>query len=503
MNRENVKKSPLSFYEGGKMKRKNTYILLIFTVLISILLFSYFVTGFYSVDTVRIYTQGYTDYATKDAYIRDGRLFSALIFVIIGIFNPSINIMYIINIFIAIIILSICVIQIYNIIKKYKQPQKRIHKAIAFMISYTYIFNFLLVDIMKYIDSFVISTSILLYILAIKKIIIDKQNKTGILLTILGVICYQGTIPVYIATAILITLLDNKTINKQFFKKILPCAISIIIGAVLSVIIVNLVPVITKMEKTERLEENLYIEIILQNLINMPEMILQTFYMFPSYLWISIAMLIIIISIIFGIKKKKIYIALNVIIIFISYMASLIVILPIQNFSTAIRVIYVLGQSISAILIYIYCNNFQKEKNNMYENIIQTIIVFYFIMNVIFIVKNTYDSKFANILDQQFAQKIENEIEMLEEQGNHVEAIGIDYTGNGENIKKYNQLTQKDSLYLNGIYTMNLHKFYTHRTISRTPDFPGELKETYFENPSEEEVQMKYINNILYILIDL
>ena len=162
------------------MKRKNTYLLFIFTVLISMLLFSYFITGYYSIDTVRIYTQGYTDYATKDAYIRDGRLFSALIFVIIGLFNPSIKTMYIINIFISIIILSVCVIQIYNIIRKYKQPQKRIHKAIAFMISYTYIFNFLLVDIMKYIDSFVISTSILLYILAIKKIIIDKQNKTGI-----------------------------------------------------------------------------------------------------------------------------------------------------------------------------------------------------------------------------------------------------------------------------------------------------------------------------------
>ena len=237
------------------MKQKKNIILFIVTMILSLIVLSFFVTGYYSIDTLRIHSQGYINYATKDAYIRDGRLFSALIFVIVGLINPEMIVMYIINIVMAIAILSLCVIQIYHLIERHKTLEKPQHKVIAFMLSYTYIFNFLIVDILKFIDSFMIATSILLFIIAIKKIVIEKKNKIGFLLTILGVICYQGTIPVYVATAIFITLLENKKINKEYFKRIMPCAISIIIAALLSVAIVNLVPIITQMEMTNRVTE--------------------------------------------------------------------------------------------------------------------------------------------------------------------------------------------------------------------------------------------------------
>ena len=228
------------------MKQKKNIMLFIISVILSVIVLCFFVTGYYSVDTYRIYSQGYIDYATKDAYVRDGRLFSALIFVLIGLINPEMIIVYIINIIVAIMILSVCVIQIYHLIERYKKLESIKSRIIAFMLSYTYIFNFLIVDVLKFIDSFVIATSILLFIIAIKKIVIEKKNKMGFLLTVLGIICYQGTIPVYIATAILITLLENKKINKEYFKRIMPCAISIFIAALISVAIVNLVLMITK-----------------------------------------------------------------------------------------------------------------------------------------------------------------------------------------------------------------------------------------------------------------
>lgn len=65
------------------MGKKKEVIFLIISIIISSLIFCNFLTGYYSIDTERIYLQGYTDYAIKDAYIRDGRLVSALIFVII------------------------------------------------------------------------------------------------------------------------------------------------------------------------------------------------------------------------------------------------------------------------------------------------------------------------------------------------------------------------------------------------------------------------------------
>lgn len=484
------------------MKQKKNIILFIITMILSLIILGFFVTGFYSVDTLWIYTRGYTDYATQDAYIRDGRLFSALIFVIIGLFNPKIITVYIINIIIAIIILSICVIQIYHLIERYKKLEKPKHKFIAFMLSYTYIFNFLIVDVLKYIDSFIIASSILLFIIAIKKIIIEKKNKIGFLLTILGVICYQGTIPVFIALAILITLLENKIINKEYFKKILPCAISIISAAVLSVIIVNFVPIITDMEISGRIGETDHIDMIGKNLLNMNQIVFQTFYMFPPYTWIGIALFIIFITIIYGIREMKLQLSINILVVFMLYISSLLLMFPLVNLTMAQRVALVLGQTISAICIYIYCTNFKNEKMNIYEKVMVGIISLYFILTIVSIFKSTYEYKLANKIDEEFSQKIENEIMKLEEQGIKINKIGINYTEKGINIQKYSELVKEQSRYMRGLYGLGLHEFYTGRKLSSVLLLTEEQRESYFEN-SGEEIQFKNVGDILYILIDL
>ena len=485
------------------MKRKNKILLFIISAIISIMILCFFVTGFYSVDTERIYSQGYIDYATKDAYIRDGRLISAFIFVIVGICNPSIKVMYIINIAIAIMVLSICVVEIYAIIKKYKSLEKNKNKAIAFILSYTYIFNFLIVDVLKFIDSFVIGTSILLYIIAIKKIIIEKKKKIGLVLTILGVICYQGTIPVYIATAILVTLLENKKMNKAFFKKILPCAIFICIAAIISLTIVNLVPSITGMQKTDRMDDVDYLNIIRKNLIGMNEMIIYSFYMFPQYVWIGLGVFIIAISIIWGVKKHNLNDAINILFIFMFYIFSTFIMFPIQTFTDAPRVVLAIGESISAMLIYIYCTNFEKAKMICYEKIMLGVIILYFILTLFSIVKSTYEYKLGNVIDKEFSEKIENEIETLENQGIMINKIGLKYTGNGQNVQKYAKLVREQSAYIKGLYTSTLNEFYTGRKLTRVQNFTEEIEEKYFENPSKEEVQFKALGDVLYILIDL
>ena len=116
------------------------------------------------------------------------------------------------------------------------------------------------------------------------------------------------------------------------------------------------------------------------------------------------------------------------------------------------------------------------------------------------ILKSTYDLKLANTLDKNFSQAIENEIERLEEQGIAIHKIGIRYTENGENIKKYSKLTRRDSLYIVG-YTLQRYEFYTGRKISsRVQDFTEELEEKCFKE-SEEEIQFYNREDVLYILI--
>ena len=485
------------------MKQKKNVILFIVSAILSVIILCFFVTGYYSIDAYRIESQGYIDYATKDAYIRDGRLFSALIFVLIGLINPEMIIVYIINIMIAIMILSVCVIQIYHLIERYKRLENIKSRIIAFMLSYTYIFNFLIVDVLKFIDSFVIATSILLFIIAIKKIIIEKKNKMGFLLTILGVICYQGTIPVYIATAILITLLENKKINKEYFKRIMPCAISIFVAGLLSVAIVNLVPIITQMEMTDRITGVDPKECIQGNLKDMDKIIFHSFYMFPSYAWIGICLLIICISIVIGIREKKIQFSINVLIIFMSFVGALLVMIPIQLLLEVARVCLVLGQVISAMLIYIYCTNFEEKKMNVYQKIIVVIIAIYFIITVISIINSTYEYKMGNLIDKAFSEKIENEIVNLEKQGIEIQKIGIRYAENDKKNIEYGKLVFEQSTYLKGLYSVILHEYYTGRTLISVQNFTEELERTYFENPSDKELQFKNIDDVLYVLVDL
>ena len=487
------------------MNKKTKLIVFASSIILSAIILCFFLTGYYSVDTERIYFQGYTDYATKDAYIRDGRFISAIIFIIVGIFNPEIKTMHIINVIISIFILSICVVEIYNLITKYGKTKEKKQKIIAFIISYTYIFNFIIVDILQFVDSFVISASILCFIMAIKKIIIEKHKKVGFALTLLGVLCYQGTIPMYIATAILVTLLENKKINIEYFKKILPCAISIIVSALVSVALVNLVPVVTGMELTDRISKIEYLENIEKNILKMGEVILYSFDLFPPYLWISITILILALSAIVGIRKKNIQFPINVLFIFMMYIFSWLIMFPIQIVVNAPRVSYVVGQAVSAMLIYIYCTNFGELKSKFYINSIVIITIIYFIITIFSILKSTYDLKLANKLDQNFSQKIYSEITKLEEQGITINKITIRYTDSGKNIKKYSQLLRNNSAYLLGTYNLQRFEFYTGKRIEgRVPNFTEEIEHKYFDGKkSEDEVQFHNEGNILYILVDL
>ena len=487
------------------MNKKTKLIVFASSIILSTIILCFFLTGYYSGDTKLIYFHGYANYSINDTHLRDGRFILTIIFIILGMINPAIKTTYIIALIISIFILSLCVVEIYYIISKYKEIKEKKQKIMVFLISYTYIFNFIIVDMLQYVENFMLSASILCFIIAIKKIIIEKHKKVGFALTLLGVLCYQGTIPMYIATAILVTILENKKINIEYFKKILPCAISIFVSALVSVVLVNLVPVVTGMELTDRISKIEYLENIEKNILRMGEAILYSFDLFPPYLWISITILILALSAIVGIRKKKIQFSINVLFVFMMYIFSWLVMFPIQISINAPRVSYVIGQAVSAMLIYIYCTNFGELKSKFYINSIVIITIIYFVITIFSILKSTYDLKLANKLDQNFSQKIDSEIASLEEQGITINKITIRYTESEENIKKYSELVRENSNYILGTYNLKMLEFYTGRHIEgRVPDFTEEMEHEYFnEKESEDEVQFCNVGDVLYILVNL
>lgn len=486
------------------MKTKEKLSVVLLSIVIAGISYWFFWDGYYSIDTYRIISQGYTDYALKDAYIRDGRLFLAGIVSLVGIINPSYKVWYIINLAIAIFISAITVLQLYMIINHYKKAK---NKCIYFLVSYTFIFNFIQIDTMQFIEAFAIATSILLYILSLKNTVINKNKKMGFIYAVLGMLWYQGTVTIYIATAFLMCLLETKKINKEFFKKILSPVITIIISAILSFLIVSIVPYITKLELTERFPSvEKYMSILKRNIMQMDNFLIDCCGYFPKYIFISASLLILIVTFVYGIKHKNVTQPINALIVFYIYIVSIFIFFPIQSIELCFRCALSLGAAIPALFIYMICNMEMLECKKIYLNILTTMVILYFILSVCNTVKVTSEFKFANELDERFVKRIETEAKNLQEQGINVQKYAVYYTTNGDRL---NELYNSEIIFYNSYYLLsrdfsNMFGIYGDKNIKLEKQFADkETVDKYFENPSNEEIQIKYIDEILYVVVDL
>ncbi len=485
-----------------KMSKKEKIIIITVSIFLGIFLYSFFLTGYYSVDTERIDSQGYFEYAVKDAYVRDGRLFSAIIFALLGFTNLPIKAVYIVNICISILVLSITVLEIYKIINKIKKPDTAKMKILYFLVSLAYIFNFTLTDIMQFIDSFVINVSLLFFIKSLENTIIENKSKRGFLYALIAIFCYQGTIPVYIATAFLICLLINKSINKRFLKQYMLSILILVFVGILNVLFVVTVPHCFGLEKTARISISSIITKILKNFHDFYNVIFDCYGYFPKYLLLIFIFSILTIVTVYGIKNKKVNDIVNVLILFIVYMFSLFVMFPITEQKSVVRILIPISEVFAGIYIYLLCNTNIFEKNDFYNKIFIGILIIYFIINTINTLNIVKAFKMSNVFDENFVKQIENKI--YEEYGKNVESVdfAIIYR-NYENIN-YNKITYKNSLFLNGSFTTYMLNFYMNKKIELNRQIYDEnvVLENFGEK-NEKKVEIKRIGDVLYIVVEL
>ena len=391
----------------------------------------------------------------------------------------------------------------YEIIQYYKKTKKKVLKILIFLISFLYVFNFMQVDVMQFIESFAISISILFYVLSIKHIIIKQNKKLGFIYALLGILFYNGTITVYIVTAFLICLLENKKINKEFFKKILPAAGIIISVTLINILIVFLVPFFTELNITNRVNGILTKTRLITRLKRITEIYTNNLGFFYNYLWFVINFILIIIVFIYGIKYKKIDKSIELFILFNVYALSNIIMIL---FGFMGRTTLPIGECISALFIYILCNTNIYEKTKIYRALITTILILYFIVNIINTFDKTNEFRYSNELDKNFVKRIETEIEKIENKGIEVKKYAIYYTLNGNRLRerKYSDIVIKNSCYLLDRNFKQLLATYMDES-ERLQKVVADKKivDENFENPSDEEIQIKYIDDVLYVVVDL
>lgn len=481
-----------------KNKKKETILLIGISMLIASLSYlPFLLKGYYSIDAEEIMNLGMKDYAFN-YFFYDGRIFMGFICLL---FPVSQALFYQIQAILAIVIGSICVKKIYNIILHYKPTENNKTKILLGLLEFCYIFNFMWIDSMQFINAIMIAVSILFYILSAENLIVKEDMKMGILYGVLAIFSYQGSISIYWITIILLLLLKqtkNKLNLKKESKRIVGTML-IVLG--LSILYQEVVKYFIITIQLPRLDFNL-----LQNLLNTCKNIVYLFFenldLFPNYLYslFLIALLIFAYSQTIKIKKVKLFIN-AILLILMSYISGIALGLIYPNLLMLEngRMFTGVGACFSVVAIYLYCNTDLLETKSITKKLLIATIISYFLITSI----NTfYITKFfqkGNEIDNQFSQEIKQTIEKYEEETNEkIEKMAIRYVRNEpKKLEKIEKATFKKSKKLLGLYNTKTYQLYTNELLEREY-----FKEEWMEEIYAGKEEIICQENIVFLFIE-
>lgn len=398
-------------------KKKIITFLIIFSA--TLIIFMPFLQKHYTTDSYNISSIGYKEYAIKNS-LNDGRVLMAFIGYTADLMKIPLD-MYIISLTImALFVNCISVIFLKEWILKIKKNKNFFSELFVTIVSYFTIFNFMYIENMVFIECFVMSLSILFYILAAKKIILNKSNfMKAVVLTILGLFCYQGTISVYFVVLVLFSLLKNEKYD-ECRNNLTRGVLILIFGIILQFIAIRFFGKIFNMQQ-DRLSEFDDIAInIMYSFYYLGYILINTGYVYTKYLFIFF-LSIIEILIVFKIYKEKLdnKILINTILIIIICFFSGIAIsfISTTGFWSA-RIRFSIGATIGFLIIYLYCKTdiaFTFKKINLLIISIFAIYTLSIVINYISIMNNTLK---VNLQDKLYAIEIINYIKKYENENN-------------------------------------------------------------------------------------
>ena len=361
------------------------------------------------------------------------------------------------------------------------------------MAAYCYIFNFTNINNFQFIECIVMSISTLLYILASEELIIKDKKINCFALCMLATICYQGTIGMFFATTLLLIFIQK---DRNFKKIVDLIVISVmVIGIDFLIITIAQNNIYTTQNQSGRL--NMDFMQNLKSMINrLPYLIYSSLGLYPKFLQMIFIILFLTLIYIYGIKKKEpskfMYSILIMIIFFASSLAMGIVyqgLIEPQNG----RVVNSIGASISALILYCYADT-KIFEYKFYKEVGICLTIFYFITVNINTLQITNNLKSENLIDEEFAKQIVQEIKKYEDQNPNIKvtnmAINYIIDLNNKEEGKFSPSYKKVALF--GETQMILYANYEIEKV----EFTDEIKNKYFNN---EEEKMICIGDTIYI----
>ena len=400
---------------------KKELIIFLVVFITSLIIFIPFLRTHYSTDSYYLANKGYKNYVINNS-LKDGRVFMAAIGYAAHIFSIPIGTYTITLTVFAIFTSSLTVIALKNIILNYKKTESLLIEVLITFISYFTIFNFMFIENMLFVECFVMSLSILFYMLAAK--ILVSKNKLYIMKTLVlvvsGVLCYQGTISMYLISILVFSLLRNNK-YKQVIKDLILGGMTLIFGYLVQMMIIKCCEGIFGVQQVrandlKKLSQN--IDITIKRLY---DIIVNTGFVYKKYLYVIFIIILEVLIIFKGCKEKlvnKIIINQFIVVIFSIIFGLVVSFISTSGFWSA-RIRYSIGTTIGFCLLYICCKTDLLEDTKKVINFLILLIFSLYaitiVTNYIGIMNNTLK---VNYNDKQIAIDIINYVDQYEKENN-------------------------------------------------------------------------------------
>lgn len=416
---------------NNKIKRENTLVIykkdiisfIIIFVIACITLIGFFPMH-YATDTYNIINIGYEEYMMNNS-LKDGRIVMAILVFIANVFNMPIEIWIPILLVLAVIISCISVIILRNTILSYRPAKNKWVEVIVLLIAYCTIFNFMYLENLYFAECAVMALSVLVYMLSAKNIV-KRHYVKAILLAMLGVVSYQGTIGTIAVMALIFTFLEN-TGKEKYVKYIILDIIKtiaiLLLVAVVELLLIKGICYFTGMTGDRTQDINSIINNLKYIFNNFMRVIINTGGMLNDGSFITLLTIVSVLATILFImySEKTVENLVELILIIVVALASSFIAsaMSLSGFNSA-RIRFTIGALIGILLILMYCKSKLFEKVEAPEIIFSFLVIAYMIINIYTYFSITAQHKITNEFEKIEAEKIVTEIEEYENENNIV-----------------------------------------------------------------------------------
>ncbi len=466
--------------------KKKDIIIFIFILLANVIIFKEFLKEHYTTDSYNLIGIGYINYL-KENFLTGGRIFSALMYYIAFILKIPYLKFFSISLFAGLLISNVTFIKLKQICFSLKDKWNPLEILILVIASYYTIFNAMYLENLYFAETFIMSLSVYLYMLA-AKCFYDKKNNymiKAIIFLILGMFCYQGSISAFFAFLILFEFLKDKNILKAC-KTILLACFPVVIAILVNMLQIKIVSQILHIQQA-RLNFNLFYNFY-RGLVNTIKIFMNTicngYYFYIIILVITCTLIYTYINP----KNDKIILKL-IMIVLVCIGAAIIPSLSTGSAMSSARIRFSVGACIGLIFLFLVTKTEIFRTNKIITIFLTAILLVYGVCNTYNYINTIKISKEINKNDIRKSKEIIECIEKYEEENKiDVKYIAI-YIG--ININLYKEYYENP---ITPYHVMNWSALRTTWSTKQIIEYLGNRKLT--ERKLTEQEKENYLNTV-------